>query len=85
MVSPESSSTLAATSFCAAAIEACDLLGDERRDLAKGIDAGDKTNLRLEDIADAGQHFLMEQHIGDFFVAMRQHAAQRLRRRRIGD
>ena len=61
----------AQTSFCEAAIEGLDLLARERGDFAEWIDAGDKTDLRLEDVADAGEHFLVEQHVGDLFVAVR--------------
>ena len=74
MASPESSSTLAATSFCAAAIRGGLLLA-QRGYFAERVNAGDKANLRLEDIANPGQHLLMEKYIGDLFMAVRQHAA----------
>ena len=56
--------------------------GDQRRDLcraeirnfAKWIDAGDKTDFRLEDVANAGQHFLMKQNVADLLMGTRKEA-----------
>ncbi len=48
--------------------ESADLISAERGDPAERIDAGEKTNFRFEDIAHAGQHFLMKEHVGHLFI-----------------
>ncbi len=40
----------------------------ERSDLAKWMKPIDETDLRFEDVANAGQHALIEQRIGERFV-----------------
>ena len=46
-----------------------DLLFVEGRDLAERIGPSNKANLRLEDVAHAGDDFLVQQHIADLFIA----------------
>src|SRR5579862_8650999 len=48
--------------------EAVDFAAGERGDAAKGMNTTDEADFRLEDVADASHHFLIEQHVADLFV-----------------
>ena len=64
-----SSSTLAATSPVRARDQRLSASrASSVAHLAERVDRRHKTDLRLEDVAHAGQHFLVQQHIGNLFV-----------------
>jgi hypothetical protein len=51
-----------------------DFICAKRGHPAERVNAGKKTDFRLEDIAHAGQDFLMKQYIAHFFMEVREQA-----------